>query len=124
MAREYSCYYIRGNWRLLPFVISLAFFLRIVNLNIKQIALINWIGSSTFAIYLIHMHPFMMKYLFKELFILENWVNSWWLPVYIIGVTSIIMGACVLIDKVRIGLFTGITRMSDALRKSKMISAL
>ena len=96
----------------------------IVNLNIKQIALINWIGSSTFAIYLIHMHPFMMKYLFKELFILENWVNSWWLPVYIIGVTSIIMGACVLIDKVRIGLFTGITRMSDALRKSKMISAL
>ena len=65
---DYACYYIRGDWRILPVVISVGLFLWSTQWKMGYKKIYNWMGELTFAVYLIHMHPLMIKLLFKKIF--------------------------------------------------------
>lgn len=103
---KYSCYFIRGNWRLLPMIISVGIFLWCTRINVQQSRFINAIGASTFAVYLIHMHPMMEYWLFKKVFNLHDVYSEsiWELIVYTIAVILIIFVGGIVIDKTRISL--------------------
>jgi peptidoglycan/LPS O-acetylase OafA/YrhL len=110
---EYACYYIRGNWRLLPILISIGLFLWFSNSKIKMNRIINWVGGLTFAVYLIHMHPLMISLLFKHLFSLEPYIQSHNLMLYVVGVTLLIFFGCTLIEQCRKWLFSLIGVVSN-----------
>ena len=63
MLGEYACYFIRGNYRFLPMIISIAIFSLCIHWKIRS-KTINYIASLTFGVYLIHMYPITMGYLF------------------------------------------------------------
>lgn len=64
-AGDYACYFIRGNNRLLPFIISIAIFRLSTEWKIQS-KVINYVASLTLGIYLIHMYPLMMECLFSK----------------------------------------------------------
>ena len=101
LINENACYYIRGDWRIMPVLISVAMFLWIAQIKMKKNNVINWMGSLTFAIYLIHMHPLMINFLFKKIFILEPYIGSLKLIPYTITVTLLIFIGCAFVDQVR-----------------------
>lgn len=98
---ENACYYIRGNWRLLPVIIAVSMFLLFSQMKIGYSRVINWLGSVTFSVYLIHMHPLMIDLLFKKLFVLTPYLGSWRLIPYVIGVTLLIFIISATIEQVR-----------------------
>lgn len=104
LAAKYSCYFIRGNWRLLPMMISIGIFLWCTNAKVHRSRFINAIGASTFAVYLIHMHPMMEYWLFKKIFNLKDVYNQsiWNVGAFTISVVITIFIAGIVIDKVRI----------------------
>lgn len=100
---KYSCYFIRGNWRLLPIIISIGIFLWCTKIQVRQSRFINSIGASTFAVYLIHMHPMMEYWLFKKTFRLNDIQHqSLWevAALTVVVVTTIFIGGIV-IDKLK-----------------------
>ena len=101
LINEFACYYIRGNWRILPVVISVTMFLWITQFKMRYSRIINWMGGLTFAVYLIHMHPLVIDILFKKMFIIEPYIDSLKLIPYIIGVTFLIFFVCAMIDQIR-----------------------
>lgn len=102
---DFACYYIRGNWRILPVVISVTMFLWIAQLKMRYSRVINWMGGVTFSVYLIHMHPLMIDILFKKIFVIEPYIDSLKLVSYIIGVTFLIFFVCAMVDQIRKGLY-------------------
>lgn len=117
---DYACYYIRGNERFLPVVISVGFFLWSRHWRIGYNKVINWLGGLTFAVYLIHMHPLMINLLFKQTFIVEPYIDSPKLVVFTIGVTLLIFVACALVDQCRKWLYAGIEWLWTSLRKIQL----
>lgn len=87
---KYACYYIRENWRILPMIISLGIFLKVTQLRASYSKIINGIGGLTFAVYLIHMHPIVENYLFKHVFVLRQYIDTWYLPIYVVATTLLI----------------------------------
>ena len=75
-AAKYSCYFLRGNYRPVSLLLSLCVFLWALTWQLQS-KVINAIGSLTFDVYLIHMYPPIMKWLFKKQFILEGVIDSW-----------------------------------------------
>lgn len=114
---DYACYYIRGDWRLLPVIISLGLFLWCTHWKMGYNKVINWMGDLTFAVYLIHMHPLMIELLFKKIFIIEPYVNSWFIVPYTIGITLFIFFACTLIDQMRKWLYLGVEKVAAVVRR-------
>ncbi len=47
---DFACYYIRGNWRILPVVISVTMFLWIAQLKMRYSRVINWMGGDIFGL--------------------------------------------------------------------------
>lgn len=116
---KYSCYFIRGNYRIFPVIISISLFLWWNRQNFKTSAIVNSIGSLTFAVYLIHMHPMMMSYLFEKKFVLSNYIGSIWLPISTLVITLIIFFFCITTEKIRIILFRRVSILVSPLRKFK-----
>ena len=114
---DMACYYIRGDWRLLPVIISVGLFLWSTQWKIGYSKIINWMGGLTFAVYLIHMHPQMINLLFKRIFILQPYVNTPMIVPYTIGVTLLVFMACALVDQCRKWLYSGIGWLCSLMRK-------
>lgn len=114
---DMACYYIRGDWRLMPVIISVGLFLWSTQWKIGYNKIINWMGGLTFAVYLIHMHPLMINLLFKQIFIVEPYINSPKLVVFTFGVTSLIFVACIMIEQCRKWVYSGIGWIWTTLRK-------
>lgn len=72
--REYSCYYLRGNYRIFPIILSICLFLLWNTLEFKKSSILSSIGALTFAVYLIHMHPMVMTYLFERKLVLTKYI--------------------------------------------------
>lgn len=98
---DYACYFIRGDWRLLPVIISIGLFLWFTHCRIRYSWIINKIGSLTFAVYLIHMHPLMIDFLFNKTFSLKSYMESCNVVWYTICVTLLVFTFCILIEQVR-----------------------
>lgn len=114
---KYSCYYIRGDWRILPICISVGIFLWCANLKIRPNKIINTLGSLTFAVYLIHMHPLVLNLLFKRIFNIGEYMDSSRLILFVIGVTLIIFIGGVSVEQLRVYLFHTLAKIKPQFRK-------
>jgi surface polysaccharide O-acyltransferase-like enzyme len=79
---------------------AILFFLIFVSFEFKS-KLINWMGSSTFAIYLIHENGYTGQYLYKFIAYLHSNINN----LFILGLSLVLFGifvciVCILIDKI------------------------
>lgn len=103
VAGQYSCYFIRGNYRFLPMVISVAIFALSVNWKIKS-KIINYIASLTFGVYLIHMYPLMTECLFSKqgaLFDMSRYASNSLFILCTIGEILVCFAGCLLIEASR-----------------------
>lgn len=114
---EFACYYIRGNIRFFPVLISIGLFLWIVQNRQIYSKIINWVGGLTFAVYLIHMHPLVSPILFGDLFDMTNIVDTPYIIPYTIGVTFCIFLACISVDQIRVWLYKSLTLSYKKLKK-------
>ena len=62
-AGKYSCYYLRGNYRPVSLILSICIFLWAQTWTLQS-RVINTLGGMTFGVYLIHMYPSVMKWMF------------------------------------------------------------
>ena len=102
---RYDYMFCNSN-KLLSVIAGISIFLFFKNLNIKYSRCINWISSSSFAVFLIHTRgDSMRKFLWQDLLQNTSFFQSPWLPLHaFLSIISIFM-ICALIDKVRIVLF-------------------
>lgn len=103
VASEYSCYFIRGNYRLLPMVISIAIFSLGKEWKVQN-RFINYVASLTFGIYLIHMYPLMMSYLFEDetaIFNMSSVIDKAYLPLWAIGGIVCCFVGCACLEAIR-----------------------
>ena len=84
-AASYACYYLRGNYRVLPMLIAVSIFILATQWNLKSRA-INSLAATTFGVYLIHMYPWVQQKLFGEMLNLEKWIRNPFLPLLTIGI--------------------------------------
>lgn len=100
IANTYACYFIRGNYRVLPFIISIAVFVCSTAWKVQSKA-INYIAGLTFGVYLIHMYPPVMEFLFEKLFNIKEIIDNPTLPLLSIAVVAAIYIGCSIIEAVR-----------------------
>ena len=100
MAGEYSCYYIRGNYRVLPVLISIGIFGLVSNCSFKN-RTVNKIASCTFGVQLIHAYPLSSEFLFKNVFDLETIITDRLLPIKAVVIVLIIYSSCTFIEYLR-----------------------
>ena len=118
-AALYSCYYIRGNFRLVSMLVSIGIFLWSTSWNMKRNKVINYIADLTFGIYLIHMYPPVMEWLFKQVFNLSRYINTEWAVPYVLGGTTIVFIGAGIIEAIRMCLFN---MMKSKISKLESIS--
>ena len=105
LAAEYSCYFIRGNYRILPMIISVGIFLWSLNLRLQSRA-VNYIASLMFGVYLIHMYPPIETLLFTRVFDISSIINNAYLPLITSADILLLFVACSAIEAFRKILFT------------------
>lgn len=103
-----------------PFVISAALFLLLCFSKLKiSSKMINWIASSVFSIYLVHLHPMVSPY-FKNLMVSEyNSLKGGEYFVFAILVTIVLGLICVMIDKIRLLSWSFLCKKSRFFYQSK-----
>lgn len=95
--------YYRGHYEALPgFVCSFLFFVTFKNWRIGSHKIINWISSSTFAVYVIHQTPAFYRYMWNGVFQVDAAVADGTIIGYSLFVIGILFLSCVCIDNVRI----------------------
>ena len=104
LAAKYSCYFIRGNYRILPMIISVGIFLCSLNWRLQSRA-VNYIASLMFGVYLIHMYPPIEELLFKKVFDMSSIISSAYLPLIISAEILLVFVACSVIEALRKVLF-------------------
>lgn len=88
---------------------ALALFILFVNLKIapagRLVSLIKFFAPATFGVYLVHLHPLVVKFAMRDF--AENFVSQSPIvfPFTILGVSLLIFFGSILIEKVRIWLF-------------------
>lgn len=69
-------YYFTQIYSTLSFASAVCIFIFFKNLNLKEIPLINWLGSVSFGVYLFHEHTYMRKFLWFKVFDVNLIMNS------------------------------------------------
>ena len=116
-AATYSCYYIRGNFRPVSMLVSIGLFIWGVSWKIKYDRWINYIANATFGVYLIHMYPTVIKYLFSDVFDLSKYIDKNYCIFYLMYGIIVIFLLGVIIDTLREGIFCA----AEKLRKLTVI---
>ena len=80
---------------------SILFFMFFYNIKIKNNKIINTIAGTTFAIYLIHEHPFNRDFIWKNFFHTDLFYNEWYFIIMVICTSIVIFIVCSLIDFIR-----------------------
>ena len=92
-AAYYACYYLRGNYRVLPMLISVSIFILATQWKIRS-KFINTVAVTTFGVYLIHMYPWVQQKLFGEVLSLEKWISNPFLPLLSVGIVLGLFAIC------------------------------
>lgn len=116
-AAEYSCYYMRGDFRPVSMLVSIGLFIWAISWKVKTSRIINSIAAGTFGIYLIHMYPTVMKFLFIEVFTLNEVIYKPTAVLYLFGVTLLIFTVGMCVDSLRRGLFSITGRVIEKIRE-------
>lgn len=115
-AADYSCYFMRGNYRPVSMMVSVGLFMWGTSWKIKSNKVINYLAEATFGIYLFHMYPANMTYLFEKLFSLQHVVTRPYAVLWFITVTTIIFVVGVAIDSLRKAFFYGCEFLTSWIR--------
>ena len=86
-------------------IMSISIFCLFRNLSFKN-RWINYMASSSLAIYLIHEHPLMREVIYVQPFMKLIHLNPYFLFVIVIAFAIIVSVTCMLMDKVRVFLFS------------------
>lgn len=87
---------------------SMFFVMYFTTLKIKNNRIINYIASSTFAVYLIHDNPYIRENLYKIINVWEVRNNTFFI-LHMILSSILIFGICIFIDKIRVVIFNKIS---------------
>ncbi|MCM1337923.1 MAG: acyltransferase family protein [Candidatus Amulumruptor caecigallinarius] len=103
---------------LVVFAIGVTAMLFASRLKIGHIPAVNYIASSTFAVYIIHQNPYVIEWLMDQAPAYYGWSTAYYTD-FLIGmaVTAVVFLLCVAIDKLRLALFylCRIERLEDRL---------
>lgn len=69
--------------------------------NTLSSKMINAVAATTFGIYLIHDHPLLCRWIWKQLFRNAEYINEWWFVLASIGEVIAIFAACMIIEFAR-----------------------
>lgn len=122
--RPTSAQYLTVNFS--PFIIleSLGVFIIFKGLKIKNNNLINWVASSTLAVYLIHENPILYRILWGNVFNIQAQFEggSMQFVFTTVGSVLIVFCMCVVVDKIVEGIFLNriIGKIYSILEKTKM----
>lgn len=105
IAAEYSCYFMRGNYRPVSMMVSVGLFMWGSSWKLQDNKWKNYLAEATFGVYLFHMYPPVMRFLFEKVFSLQYIVDKPYALLYLIAVTIIIFMSGVLVESVRKILF-------------------
>lgn len=112
-----STYFIRPCYRVSIAVISMCVFLIFQKTNLKYNRIILWFSESTLAVYLIHAHRLMYKYLWNDILCIPKWGESPLFPLVSVVSVAGVFCVCTLIEKVRKAFFSHI-EITSIIRKS------
>ena len=101
LAAEYSCYFMRGNYRPVSILVSVGVFMWATTWKMKESKVVDYLAESTFGVYLFHMYPSIMSILFEKIFSLEGLSSKPYVILYCVGATASIFFCGVLIDSIR-----------------------
>lgn len=104
-AAQYSCYFMRGNFRPVSMIVSIGLFMWGTTWKLKPNKLIDWPADATFGIYLFHMYPPVMKILFERIFLIQDVIDKPYAVLWLIVITMVIFLLGLLIDTLRKALF-------------------
>ena len=104
-AAQYSCYYMRGNFRPVSMIVSIGLFMWGTTWKLKPNIIIDWLADATFGIYLFHMYPPVMKILFERIFLIQDVIDKPYAVLWLIVTTMLIFLLGLLIDTLRKALF-------------------
>ena len=104
-AAEYSCYFMRGNYRPVSMMVSIGLFMWGTSWKVRSNKVIDYLAEATFGVYLFHMYPANMTYLFEKLFSLQRVIEKPYAVLWVIAVTAIIFVVGVAIDSLRKAMF-------------------
>lgn len=88
-------------------LVALGMFLIFLNMRGRSVPWVNYIASSTFAVYLIHQAAPVKHVLWSAWLDMGAAFQYDWFPLYVIGCTLLVFSMCIAIDKLRIGLVFG-----------------
>lgn len=101
-------------------ILSISIFCLFRNLSFKN-NIINYLASSSLAIYLIHEHPLMREIIYVKLFMKIIYMNPYYLFGTIIIFSILLSVICMLMDKIRVFIFNLIDKpisiVSDKIEK-------
>jgi putative membrane protein len=86
-------------------IVSISIFCLFRNLSFKN-RLINYLASSSLAIYLIHEHPLMREIIYVKPFMKIIYMHPFYLFGTIIVFSILLSVICMLIDKIRVSIFS------------------
>ena len=104
-AEQYSCYFMRGNYRPVSMMVSIGLFMWGTTWKVKANKMIDWLADATFGIYLFHMYPPVMKILFERIFLIQDVIDKPYAVLWLVVITMVIFLLGVLIDTLRKALF-------------------
>lgn len=117
-AGKYSCYYLRGNYRPVSLILSICIFLWAQTWTLQS-RVINILGGMTFGVYLIHMYPSVMNWMFGSVFVIFGIIDKWYAVPWLLGSTILIFLALSSIECVRKGLFQLINKSKRMLGRQE-----
>lgn len=100
-ALEKYILYFYGEQKINILLISICMFMAFLKIDISYSTIINWVGGSTFAVYLISDSERVRRFLFSDLFKVSNYQDNILLIPYSIFVVISIFIVCIFIDIVR-----------------------
>lgn len=115
-AAEYSCYFMRGNYRPVSMMVSIGFFMWGTSWKVRTNKVIDYLAEATFGVYLFHMYPANMTYLFEKLFLLQRVIEKPYAVLWVAAVTAIIFVVGVAIDSLRKAMFSSLEFLTNLIR--------
>lgn len=115
-AAEYSCYFMRGNYRPVSMMVSIGLFMWGTSWKIRTNKVIDYLAEATFGVYLFHMYPANMTYLFEKLLSLQKVIEKPYAVLWVVAVTAIIFVVGVAIDSLRKAMFYGCEFLTNWIR--------
>ena len=95
---EKNVMYFADTERLFALVVSVSLFLMFKNMDIKHSAFVNKVAASTFAVYLIHNNPLLLRILWLDIFKTNEFVDEPWFILHMIGTILCVYVVCTVID--------------------------